>query len=162
MLLARQHPPARFYRMMFRIINWVLVFLTVECVSRLIFSPYMPSTAGTDVSDSFYRYKASLFFFDSNFVGIEILCLLAIMFAFKEEIGRKQMAAGLLSSLCDFVQGIHRRRPMPACHLQIVALAGVGALWTSGGSGYCHLPSIRELHNAGVGSDTRYGREPCH
>jgi len=90
MLLARQFPLARLYRLMPRVINWVLVFLTVESVSRLIFSPYLPATAGTDVSDSFYLYKASLFFFDSNFVGIEILCFLAIMFAFKKEIGRKR------------------------------------------------------------------------
>ena len=90
MLLARQYPLARLYCIMPRIINWVLVFLSVECVSRLIFSPYLPATAGTDVSDSFYLYKASLFFFDSNFVGIEILCFLAIMFVFKKEIGRKR------------------------------------------------------------------------
>jgi hypothetical protein len=90
MLLARNYPLARLYRLMPRIINWVLGFLTVECVSRLILSPYLPATASTDVSDSFYLYKASLFFFDSNFVGIEILCLLAIMFKFKEEIGRKR------------------------------------------------------------------------
>ena len=90
MLLARQYPPTRLCRMMPRIINWILIFLTVECVSRLIFSPYLPATAGTGVSDSFYLYKASLFFFDSNFVGIEILCLLAIMFAFKECIERKK------------------------------------------------------------------------
>jgi hypothetical protein len=90
MLLARQYPLARLYRLMPRVINGVLVFLTVESVSRLIFSPYLPATAGTDVSDSFYLYKASLFFFDSNFVGIEILCFLAIMFVFKKEIGRKR------------------------------------------------------------------------
>ena len=91
MLLARHYPLTRLCRLIPRIINWVLVFLTVECISRLSFSPYLPATAGTDVSDSFYLYKASLFFFDSNFVGIEILCLLAIMFAFKEEIGRKRL-----------------------------------------------------------------------
>jgi hypothetical protein len=90
MLLARQYPPARLCRLMPRIINCVLVFLTVECVSRLIFSPYLPATAGTDLSDSFYLYKASLFFFDSNFAGIEILCVLAIMFAFKEYISRQK------------------------------------------------------------------------
>jgi hypothetical protein len=90
MLLAKQYPPARLRLLMPRIINWVFAFLTVECVSRLIFSPYLPATAETDTSDSFYRYKASLFFFDSNFAGIEILCLLALMFAFREEIGRKR------------------------------------------------------------------------
>ena len=90
MLLARQYPLASLYRLVPRIINWVLVFLTVECVSRLIFSPYMPATAGTDTTDTFYLYKASLFFFDSNFAGIEILCFLAIMFALRKEIGRKQ------------------------------------------------------------------------
>ena len=82
MLLARQYTLARIYCLMPRIINWILVFLTIECVSRLIFSPYLPATAETDTSDSFYRYKASLFFFDSNFAGIEILYLLALIFAF--------------------------------------------------------------------------------
>ncbi len=90
MLLARQYPLIHLYRLMPRIINCVLVFLTVECISRLIFSPYMPAVAGADATDTFYLYKASLFFFDSNFVGIEILCLLAIMFAFRKEIGRKR------------------------------------------------------------------------
>jgi hypothetical protein len=90
MLLARSYPPASLSRLAPRIINWVLVFLVIECVSRLIFSPYMPASAEMDVSDSFYLYKASLFFVDSNFVGIEILCLLAIMFAFMETIGRKR------------------------------------------------------------------------
>jgi len=90
MLLARSYPPARLSCLMPRIINWVLVFLVIECVSRLIFSPYMPATAETDLTDSFYLYKASLFFYDSNFVGIEIICLLAIMFTFRETIGRKR------------------------------------------------------------------------
>jgi hypothetical protein len=90
MLLARSYPPALLGRLMPRIIHWVLVFLTIECVSRLIFSPYMPAVTEADASDSFYLYKASLFFFDSNFAGIEILCLLAIMFAFREAISRKK------------------------------------------------------------------------
>jgi hypothetical protein len=90
MLLARSYPPERLNRLTPHIIHWVLVFLTIECVSRLIFSPYMPASVERDVTDSFYLYKASLFFFDSNFAGIEILCLLAIMFAFRETIGRKK------------------------------------------------------------------------
>lgn len=90
MLLARSYPPARLSRVMPRILNWALVFLAIECVSRLILSPYLPASAEMDVTDSFYRYKASLFFVDSNFVGIEILCLLAVMFAFRESIGRKR------------------------------------------------------------------------
>jgi hypothetical protein len=90
MLLAKSYPPARLSRLMPRIINWVLVFLSIECVTRLIFSPYMPSTTQSPVTGSFYLYKDSLFFFDSNFVGIEILCLLALMFAFRESIGRKK------------------------------------------------------------------------
>ncbi|MGA2832606.1 MAG: hypothetical protein ABSE55_06000 [Terracidiphilus sp.] len=153
-LLARQHPPARFYRMMFRIINWVLVFLTVECVSRLIFSPYMPSTAGTDVSDSFYRYKASLFFFDSNFVGIEILCLLAIMFAFKEEIGRKRWLlaylllfatlsrASIAAGLCQLViYKLWRWRAWALFGLlaaQVIAIYQVFVSYTTQGSQAIH------------------------
>jgi hypothetical protein len=90
MLMARSCSLCHLNRIMPRVINGILAFLVVECVSRFIFSPYLPATAETDVTDSFYLYKASLFFFDSNFVGIEILCLLAIMFAFRKTIGRKQ------------------------------------------------------------------------
>jgi hypothetical protein len=50
----------------------------------------MQVSAESNGSDGFYLYKSSLFFVDSNFVGIEVLCLLAIMFAFREKIGRKQ------------------------------------------------------------------------
>jgi hypothetical protein len=90
MLLARSCPSASRDRIVSRAINWILVFLIIECVSRLIFSPHMGVTAETDVSDSFYRYKFSLFFVDSNFVGIAILCLLPIMFAYREAIGQKK------------------------------------------------------------------------
>jgi hypothetical protein len=90
MLLARSFPPARISRLIPRLISWVLLFLVIECVTRLIFSPYLPSSALRDVTDSFYLYKASLFFFDSNFAGIEILCLLALMFTFRDAIGRKK------------------------------------------------------------------------
>ena len=102
MLLARSYPPALLCRLMPRIIHWVLVFLTIECVTRLIFSPYMPAVSEADVSDSFYLYKASLFFFDSNFAGIEILCLLAIMFAFREAIGRKSWLLAYLLLFATF------------------------------------------------------------
>jgi hypothetical protein len=102
MLLARSYPPALLCRLMPRIIHWVLVFLTIECVSRLIFSPYMPAVSEADVSDSFYLYKASLFFFDSNFAGIEILCLLAIMFKFREAIGRKKWLLAYLLLFATF------------------------------------------------------------
>lgn len=102
MLLARSYPPALLCRLMPRIIHWVLVFLTIECVTRLIFSPYMPAVSEADVSDSFYLYKASLFFFDSNFAGIEILCLLAIMFAFREAIGRKRWLLAYLLLFATF------------------------------------------------------------
>jgi hypothetical protein len=90
MLLAKSYPPGTISRLMPRIIHWILIFLSIECVSRLIFSPYMPASAERDVTDSFYLYKGSLFFFDSNFAGIEILCLLALMFAFRDVIGRKR------------------------------------------------------------------------
>jgi hypothetical protein len=102
MLLARSYPPALLCRLMPRIIHWVLVFLTIECVSRLIFSPYMPAVTEADASDSFYLYKASLFFYDSNFAGIEILCLLAIMFAFRESIGRKKWLLAYLLLFATF------------------------------------------------------------
>lgn len=90
MLLVRSYPLSCLRRLVPRIINWVLIFLAIECISRFILSPNMPATAETDISDSFYLYKFSLFFVDSNFVGIEILCLLSVMFVFREEIGRKK------------------------------------------------------------------------
>lgn len=88
--LVRSIPAAVRDRMAPRILNWILAFLTIECISRLIFSPHMQVSPLTDTSDAFYRYKQSLFFVDSNFVGIEILCLLAIMFAYRDAIGRKR------------------------------------------------------------------------
>jgi hypothetical protein len=90
MLLGRSYPAVRLGSLTPRILNWVLLFLTIECATRLVFSPYMPASAEADVTDSFYLYKASLFFVDSNFVGIEILCVLALMFTFREAIGRKR------------------------------------------------------------------------
>jgi len=102
MLLARSFPPAHLDRLMSRIIHWVLVFLSIECVSRIIFSPYMPAVTKANVTDSFYLYKASLFFFDSNFAGIEILCLLAIMFAFKDTIGQKKWLLAYLLLFATF------------------------------------------------------------
>jgi hypothetical protein len=102
MLLARSYSPERLNRLMPRVIHWILVFLTIECVSRLIFSPYMPASVERNVNDSFYLYKASLFFFDSNFAGIEILCLLAIMFVFRKTIGRKQWLLVYLLLLATF------------------------------------------------------------
>jgi hypothetical protein len=50
----------------------------------------MPVISEYGSFDSFYRYKFSLFFVDSNFVGVEILCLLAIMFAFRDAIDLKK------------------------------------------------------------------------
>lgn len=102
MLLARSYPPIRLSRLMPRIIHWVLVFLTVECVTRLIFSPYLPLSIAVDVTDGFYLYKSSLFFMYSNSVGIEILCLLAIMFAFRETIGLKSWLLAYLLLLATF------------------------------------------------------------
>lgn len=101
-LLARSYSPERLSRLMPRIIHWILVFLTIECVSRLIFSPLMPASVERDVTDSFYLYKASLFFFDSNFAGIEILCLLAIMFVFRKTIGRNTWLLVYLLLLATF------------------------------------------------------------
>ena len=71
-------------------------------------------SAEMDLSDSFYRYKFSLFFFDSNFVGIAILCLLSIMLTYKEAIGRNKLLlayfllfatlsrASIFAGLCQF------------------------------------------------------------
>jgi hypothetical protein len=90
MLLARSCSLPTLTRLMPRIVNWTLVFLAIECVTRLILSPLNGTNADTDTSDSFYLYKSSLFFVDSNFVGIEILCLLSIMFAFRGNIRRNR------------------------------------------------------------------------
>jgi hypothetical protein len=89
-LLARSCPPLTLTRLAPRIVNWTLVFLAIECVTRLILSPIIGANANTDISDSFYLYKSSLFLVDSNFAGIEILCLLSIMFAFRDNIKRNR------------------------------------------------------------------------
>jgi hypothetical protein len=86
----------------------------------------MKLAADADTTDSFYRYKSSLFFVDSNFVGIALLCLLAIMFSYRDLVAKnKFMLAYLLlfmsisrasigAGICQFV--IYKfwrwRRPM--------------------------------------------------
>ncbi|MGD0800991.1 MAG: hypothetical protein ABR906_06730 [Terracidiphilus sp.] len=90
MLLARSLSLSTLTRLLPRAVNWILVFLTIECVTRLIFSLLMGSNAAADTVDGFYLYKSSLFFVDSNFVGIEVLCLLSIMFAFRGEVKRNR------------------------------------------------------------------------
>lgn len=49
-----------------------------------------------------YIYKSSLFLYDSNFVGIEIICLLSIMFAFRSAISGKRILLGYLLLLATF------------------------------------------------------------
>jgi len=83
-ILAKSCTPSKIRLLVPRIVNWILVFLVIECISRFIFSPYLPLGLDADNSDTFYLYKSSLFFVDSNFVGIEIICLLAVMFAFRD------------------------------------------------------------------------------
>jgi SAM-dependent methyltransferase len=90
MILVRTLPQEDRDRIVPRVVRWVLTFLVIECITRFIFSPHMNPRPETDLTDAFYRYKDSLFFVDSNFVGIEILCLLAIMFAYRKKFDRSQ------------------------------------------------------------------------
>lgn len=90
MILVRTIPREDRDRIVPRVVRWILTFLVIECITRFIFSPHMSPRSETDLTDAFYRYKDSLFFVDSNFVGIEILCLLAIMFAYREKFVRSQ------------------------------------------------------------------------
>ena len=83
-LLVKSCPPLQVRLLVSRIVNWILVFLVIECITRFIFSPYLPLGLDADNSDTFYLYKSSLFFVDSNFVGIEVLCLLAVMLAYRK------------------------------------------------------------------------------
>ncbi|MGD0294055.1 MAG: hypothetical protein ABSB30_09390 [Terracidiphilus sp.] len=119
MLLARPLPVSTLIRLVHRIVNWVLIFLAVECVTRLILSPIIGANA--DTTDAFYLYKSSLFFVDSNFVGIEILCLLSIMFAFRGKIKRNRWLlayfllfasmsrASIVAGICQLVMYIFWR-----------------------------------------------------
>lgn len=69
-----------------RSIRFLILFFVFEAVTRYILGPrYLarPQNEG-----SFYLYKASFFYFDSNFVGIAIICLLAIMLAHRHLFGR--------------------------------------------------------------------------
>ncbi len=91
MILARSYSVASLGRLIPRFLNPILVFLVIECISRLILSPHMNVAAEADLTDTFYQYKSSLFFVDSNFAGIAILCLLSIMLTYKEAIGRNRL-----------------------------------------------------------------------
>jgi len=114
MILARSYSRASLSRLMPRIINPILAFMVIECISRLILSPHMSVAAESDLSDSFYLYKSSLFFVDSNFAGIAILCLLSIMLTYKEVIGRNKLLlayfllfatlsrASIFAGICQF------------------------------------------------------------
>ncbi len=107
MILARSYPLSILTRMMPRIVNWILLFLVIECITRLIFSPDLRIAGLTMYSDEaatsfLYIYKSSLFFYDSNFVGVEIICLLSIMFAFRGAIDGKKILLGYLLLFTTF------------------------------------------------------------
>jgi hypothetical protein len=68
----------------------VLALLSLECVLRYAFSPYIRSQEIIDQygitvihEDWFYQYKQSLMFSDSNAVGIALLCLIAVMLVYR-------------------------------------------------------------------------------
>ncbi len=106
-----------------RVCNWLLWFFAVDCITRLLFSPYLhqrlvdQSLSGyvPDSDPLFYRYKMSFFFGDGNNAGLALLCLIALMLTFHKYVGRRRIfvayllmlgtvsRASIFAALCQYI-----------------------------------------------------------
>jgi hypothetical protein len=98
--LARRWPPGILNSYLSRPLNLILAFLALECVSRLIFSPRMGPAVET--SEQFYLYKSSLFYVDSNFVGIALVCLIPVIISHADLHRNKRLILAYLLLLATF------------------------------------------------------------
>jgi len=95
---------------MAKVATWLLGFFSIECLTRFVLSPYLWARhvenefAGMplEVDRAFYHYKFSIFYVDSNNVGLALLCLLALMLAFRRHLSGRQVALGYLLLLLTF------------------------------------------------------------
>ncbi len=105
-----------------KIVDGLLAFFCLECVSRYAFSPFVRAalyTAYNDLPsgavDWIYRYKMSVFFSDSNYAGLALLCLTAIMLSFRERVRTRKVVlayalilatlsrAAIFAAACQFL-----------------------------------------------------------
>ncbi len=113
-----------------KIVDALLVFFCLECVTRYAFSPFVRTAlyaAYNDLPsgtvDWIYRYKMSVFFSDSNYTGLALLCLTAIMLSFRNSIRTRKVFLGyalivatlsraaILAAACQFlIYKLWRRR----------------------------------------------------
>jgi hypothetical protein len=100
--LAKEWPSDALKALLSRSLNFILAFLVLECISRLILSPHMISAAGLEDSQTFYLYKTSLFYVDSNFVGIALVCLIAVIINHADPYRNKRLALAYLLLLATF------------------------------------------------------------
>ena len=71
--------------------RFLLGFFCVECATRYLLSPFVRANLNVAVfgseqvdTDWLYRYKQSIFFPDSNSVGLALLCLIAVLLVFRQ------------------------------------------------------------------------------
>ena len=106
-----------------RVSTWLLWFFAVDCITRLLFSPYLhqrlvdasPSGYVPETDPLFYRYKMSFFFGDGNNAGLALLCLIALMLAYHRDVGGKRIfiafvlmlgtisRASIFAALCQYI-----------------------------------------------------------
>ena len=81
-----------------KVVKAILVLLTVECVLRYAFSPFIEvgerlQRGGPATVDEgwIYPYKQSLIFSDSNSVGIALVCVIAVLLTFRQHFNRRHL-----------------------------------------------------------------------
>jgi hypothetical protein len=118
-------------------------------VTRFVFSPRLYQNVldelgaggGGEFDRAFYNYKFSLFFVDSNNVGLALLCLIALMLVFHESVGGKRIffayllmfatisRASILAALCQYA--IYKLWRFRRWALVVIAVVGVVAILTA-------------------------------
>jgi hypothetical protein len=73
------------------IAKFLLAFFCLECATRYLFSPFVRIRLEEIDADWFYRYKQSIFFADSNSVGLALLCLTAVLLVFRKHVSKKHL-----------------------------------------------------------------------
>jgi hypothetical protein len=104
----------------------------------------MRFAAGMDDGGTFYQYKKSLFYFDSNFVGIALICLIALIITHADAHRNKRLMlaylllfatfsrASIAAGICQFaIFRFWRRRRWLIAGLIVVQVVVLGALFVN-------------------------------
>jgi hypothetical protein len=102
MALARECPSGTLNSLVSKTLNIILAFFVLECISRLVLSPHIIAAAGIDETQTFYLFKTSILYFDSNFVGIALVCLIAIVITHADTYRNKRLALAYLLLFATF------------------------------------------------------------